>query len=70
MSKPIDTRDETKCPLCGDANECAIAAGRAPESCWCMTASMDPAALQSIPVEAQGKVCICARCASGASVPD
>ena len=66
MSQPIDTSDTTKCPLCGEANECAMAAGRSPETCWCMTESMDPDALASIPPEAQGKVCICARCASGA----
>lgn len=57
--------DATQCPLCGRANECAVAAGKPPESCWCMTASMDARALASIPPEAQGKVCICARCASG-----
>jgi hypothetical protein len=65
MSEVIETTDTTKCPLCGRPNECAVAAGRAPESCWCMTATMDPAALTAIPPEAQGKVCICARCASG-----
>jgi len=57
--------DAMRCPLCGRTNECAVAAGKPPESCWCMTASMDPRALASIPPEAQGKVCICARCASG-----
>ena len=70
MSQPIDTSDATKCPLCGAPNECAVAAGRPPESCWCMTASMDPAALQAIPAEAQGKVCICARCACNGSASD
>ena len=70
MSQPIDTTDATKCPLCGKPNECAMAAGREPESCWCMTATMDPGALAAIPAEAQGKVCICARCASGAPTPE
>ncbi len=70
MSQPIDTSDAMKCPLCGAENECAVAAGRPPESCWCMTATMDPTALASIPEEAQGKVCICARCASGAPPSD
>ncbi|MBW2507609.1 MAG: cysteine-rich CWC family protein [Deltaproteobacteria bacterium] len=70
MTRPIDTNDATRCPLCGAANECAMASGRPPESCWCMTATMDPAALAAIPAEAQGKVCICARCASGARPPD
>ena len=65
MSHPVDTNDATKCPLCGNPNECAMAAGRPPETCWCMTASMDPNALAAIPPEAQGTVCICARCAAG-----
>jgi len=59
---PIDT---SKCPLCGKQNECAVAAGRDAESCWCMSVTMSATALASIPAEAQGKTCICARCASG-----
>ena len=70
MRQPIDTSDQTRCPICGEANECAVAGGRPPESCWCMTATMDTAALQSIPAEAQGKVCICAGCASGTTSSD
>lgn len=70
MSELSKYDDRAKCPLCGSANECAVAAGRAPESCWCMTATMNPGALASIPPEAQGKVCICPRCASGAPRKD
>ena len=56
------------CPLCGQSNECAIAAGRPAESCWCMTQAIDPAALAALPHEARGKVCICAACGAPASV--
>jgi hypothetical protein len=35
-----------------------------------MSATMDPTALASIPAEAQGRVCICARCASGKPAAD
>jgi len=66
-SSPIDTR---KCPLCGKSNECAVAAGQDAESCWCMTATMNPSALASIPPEALGKVCICPRCASASPADD
>jgi len=59
----IDFRDTTKCPLCGEVNECAVAVGRSPETCWCMTATIDADTLASIPEEAQGRVCICAKCA-------
>ena len=64
MTELPDSNDTAKCPLCGKPNECAVAAGRDPESCWCMTATMTPSALASIPNEARGKVCICVRCAS------
>ena len=70
MTERPDPNDTTRCPLCGKANECAVAAGRDPESCWCMTATMSPSALAAIPVEAQGKVCICAGCAGGTPVGD
>lgn len=63
-----DPKNPSKCPLCGRDNDCAIAAGRDAESCWCMTATISPTTLGSIPAEARGKVCICARCASGAPV--
>ena len=66
MTDRLDPHDTTRCPLCGNANACAVAAGKSPESCWCMTATMSPDALAAIPTEAQGKVCICARCAAGA----
>ena len=56
------------CPLCGQPNQCAIAAGRPAESCWCMTQAIDPAALAALPQEAPGKVCICAAC--GSPTPD
>ena len=70
MTERPDSIDTSSCPLCGKPNECAVAAGRDPESCWCMTATMSPNALTAIPAEAQGKACICARCAAGAATRD
>lgn len=63
MTQPLDFNDSTRCPLCGDPNQCAVAAGRSAETCWCMTATIDPDVVASIPEEAQGTVCICPRCA-------
>lgn len=65
MKQPLDTSDTSRCPLCGELNQCAVVAGRDPESCWCMSATMSASALAAVPQEAQGKVCICERCASG-----
>jgi hypothetical protein len=63
MTATSDFTDRTKCPLCGDVNECAIAAGKDAESCWCMAVTMSPDVLKAIPPEARNRVCICARCA-------
>jgi hypothetical protein len=67
MRGNLDLSDNTKCPVCGGANECAIVAGRDAESCWCMSVSIDPDALDAIPDAARGQICICARCANGAT---
>ena len=69
MTNDVDFSDTTRCPLCGSGNECAMAAGKPPETCWCMTATIAPEVLVRIPAEAQGKVCVCARCASGGGGP-
>lgn len=58
---PIPTA--LQCPLCRQANQCAVAAGLPPETCWCMTASVAPEALAGIPAAARGQVCICPLCA-------
>jgi hypothetical protein len=70
MTQSADTNDTRTCPLCGQPNEGAVAAGWDPDSCWCRTVTMSPDALASIPAEARGKVCICARCATGQPVGD
>lgn len=54
--------DPRRCPLCGEANACAVASGQPPESCWCMSASMPPKLLALVPADAAGKACICAAC--------
>jgi hypothetical protein len=50
------------CPLCGQDNQCAIAAGRPPQDCWCMQKVIDAQMLQTIPTDQRGKVCICPAC--------
>lgn len=59
---------QTECPLCGADNECAVAAGRAPETCWCQEAEISKASLSAVPEEAVNKVCICPRC--GRATPE
>ena len=61
---------ESVCPLCGQANQCAIAAGQPAEGCWCMApGSVAPEALALLPPEQQGKACICPTCGSRGGAP-
>jgi hypothetical protein len=60
--------DPSICPLCGSTNMCAMevakATGRPLERCWCVDAVFTPEVLESLPEEAKGMACICAKCAS------
>ena len=55
--------DQTKCPLCGEANNCeseiAKATGQPEQPCWCRNETFSAELLASIPQPAQGKACIC-----------
>lgn len=60
----MDLVDPARCPLCGRANACAVAAGAARcEDCWCMTAAIAPATLAALPNTAVGRACVCRECA-------
>jgi hypothetical protein len=37
--------------------------------CWCVGASFSAELLQSVPAEAAGQACICARCAAASAKP-
>jgi hypothetical protein len=52
--------DTSRCPLCGERNECGMAAGR--DECWCTTVVIEKATLDRLPEAARGVVCVCARC--------
>lgn len=65
--------DPTRCPLCGDANRCALeierATGAVQPPCWCLSATFSDALRARVPPEARALACICARCASTAANP-
>jgi len=54
------------CPLCGDPNRCAMASSTtsSESACWCTRATFSAELLASVAPFAQGKACICARCAT------
>ncbi|MDX2019216.1 MAG: cysteine-rich CWC family protein [Deltaproteobacteria bacterium] len=49
-----------RCPLCEQANACAVAAGREPGSCWCMSAMAAPGVKERL--AATPDRCACQRC--------
>ena len=56
--------DPARCPVCGEANGCAMAADPDASHCWCFDATISTETLELVPAEARGTVCVCARCAS------
>lgn len=63
------TIDPRCCPLCGQANQCAMEVERSTgvkqPPCWCTQARFDAVLLARVPEQAFGKACICAACAQG-----
>lgn len=59
---------ENICPLCGAENQCAVAAGKPPEDCWCQNVTINPEVLAALPAEAVNKVCLCPAC--GTATPE
>lgn len=55
--------DSQRCPLCGKANQCSVAAGRNDEPCWCFDTQIDPAALERLSPEQRDQACLCPTCA-------
>jgi hypothetical protein len=55
-----------RCPLCGQANQCAMevekATGEKQPPCWCTKVDFSADLLAQLPLEARGKACICEAC--------
>ncbi|MDZ7921868.1 cysteine-rich CWC family protein [Rhodoferax sp.] len=69
MPTPSPTAPEV-CPLCGQANQCAMelerATGQKQPPCWCTQATFSAELLANVPAADRGKACICAACAAAA----
>ena len=55
------SQTETTCPLCGADNQCAVAAGRAPETCWCYSAQLDSDVKEKAAAITDAQ-CVCPAC--------
>ena len=64
-SKKIPERnslDIAICPLCGESNQCAMAADTDATACWCEGVVFPEALLAQIPTNAVRKTCVCQKC--------
>ena len=54
------------CPLCGNANRCAMElereTGQPQPPCWCMAQKIPAEVLERIPAPARNTACVCAQC--------
>jgi hypothetical protein len=70
MQAPV-TPNSADCPLCGQANQCAMETQRVTgiqqPPCWCTRATVTAELLARIPPPARGLACICTARASGAA---
>jgi hypothetical protein len=71
MTSSHSAPEPTRCPLCGQVNQCAMeverVTGIAQPPCWCTQATFSQDLLEQLPAEALGQACICPACASRAS---
>lgn len=58
-SSPLDT---AQCPLCGNPNQCAVAADPSATECWCDLVVFPRELLAQIPGDAVRKNCVCQNC--------
>ncbi|HEC30120.1 MAG TPA: hypothetical protein ENI65_11100 [Gammaproteobacteria bacterium] len=64
VSSKATSADPKVCPLCGKANECAMAEnqGKKEVSCWCSTENIPENLLARVPESAIRRACICRNC--------
>lgn len=56
--------DTRLCPACGASNDCTLANPETvTQTCWCYSASIDPAVLEALPAHLRNTACLCPRCA-------
>lgn len=67
MSAPVKrasrpSLDAAQCPLCGEANRCALAADPNATDCWCDSVVFPAELLAKIPDNKVRKNCVCQKC--------
>ncbi|NKI18935.1 cysteine-rich CWC family protein [Spongiibacter sp. KMU-166] len=60
------TANPQLCPLCGQANQCAVAANRDPATCWCMSTPINRTAVATAREQRLPQYCLCPQCGTAA----
>jgi hypothetical protein len=60
-----DKPDPSRCPVCGEPNQCGLNNPVTATPCWCFSTEIAPEAHERIPADALNKACLCPRCARG-----
>jgi Cysteine-rich CWC len=65
---PAIAPDPRLCPLCGQANQCAMEiekqTGVPQSACWCSSAAISAELLSQIPEALRNQACVCPACAA------
>lgn len=60
MREPINP---SRCPLCGQPNQCAECEPGAEQPCWCVSLTIPASTLDRIPDALRNRACLCPLCA-------
>jgi len=59
--------DPTKCPLCGEPNNCQLCTNQLYKGpCWCESVTIPKELLAKVPTESKNAACICRNCVQAA----
>jgi hypothetical protein len=63
MKRETPVSDPSRCPLCGQANQCQLCQSSSYKGpCWCASVEIPDALLACVPREFRNRACICESC--------
>jgi hypothetical protein len=63
MNRSDPSVDDTRCPLCGQANDCQLSSSAGWKGpCWCAKVEIPRELIAQVPLELRNRACICRAC--------
>ncbi|WP_144212614.1 cysteine-rich CWC family protein [Shewanella donghaensis] len=56
------------CPVCQQANQCAVSVGKSIQDCWCLAQSTKASIIPRVLDDLKGQACVCQSCYKKLSV--